>query len=1229
MTEWEFTGDVASWMNVVISRDDDLPFSTAKIEQRGSGSNKRRDISLLDRSRRVIVTGEVKLPYKEDGGSPHNAKVVKDAHSKAVRANAPYFFTWNVNECVLWQTSKDAGSWKDQNYRAWQVANVHSPAQLEHPAVTNEIQSWLVLFLRDLADTLRGTSPIGRRSPDERFIEALESSLRLPILLNLEELAGRYKKTQFKTDLDHWMRTEQGWTIFDDPAGVRENLDNAAKFACYALVNKLVFYEALLKRYGARLTKLTVPNHIDTGDDLRRHLEGFFADAKKVTDDYETVFGEDHKGVGNRVPFYSDDAVPHWRALIDQIHVFDFSKLDYEVIGNVFERLISPEERHKFGQYYTRVEVVDLINSFALRNGDAKVMDPACGGGTFLVRAYARKRELNPIRKHGTLLSDIFGVDVSHFAAHLTTINLATRDLIDDENYPQIVRSDFFDVSPSKTFIRLPHHLAARGLGAIQHRDVDIPCLDAVIGNPPYIRQEDIPKAVDRKKPRRGTKEFYNAIAKDAGAKQLSGRSDIHVYFWPHASQFLRDEGMLCFITSSQWLDAEYGFRLQAWILANFEIVAILESLDEPWFVGARVATAVTILRRQKDEAKRSANVVRFVQIRKPMKDLLTHDGTMAGAIAAADSLRDELMALRDNVTTDFYRARLIPQAELLSDGIRLGKGVKRAGGGEDEDDEVSENENLEALEDGAYAGGKWGVYVRAPDLWFSLIDRFADQLVPLGDLVQIRRGITSGKDSFFLPRDVSDECLKEIQEKDDFEGTYGVTRAEVKSGRVKLVACGEGRGEIRPIESEYVEPELHNLMEIDGFVVPPENCSRLMLLAGSPKSSLKDTYVGEYIAWGESQGVHRGSTCAQRVTTDRDWYDLTGHERGVMFWPKAQQYKHAIPLNEYNLQCNCNLYDIHAPKDVDKGVMAGVLNSSIVVLSKFQFGRPAGVEGNLKTEIVDVNMMIVPDPRAGTSEARKRVKRAFREMKKRKALGFLSERRLRAMAYTAKGKEDLLDALSDDSELTMKDRRELDDAVFELLGVKSSTERRRLVDALHSYLAEMFEAIRRKEETGITNKKSAGRRAVARPIDIAKQIYEEIKQRHGHLLRSYDGFFLDKDQPFDTLELPPSGEPTGHHSLFIPNGVQFSSGRKDPSVVELTLEDQIPLVVLVAKAGLRGLVRVPRAADACQDIHRRYSRYLDERNRRLRELTEERTADLDMQEKVMAILQDTIRRHA
>ena len=368
MNEWEFTAEVAGWISETLQKNPSLPFYGAKCEQQGKGSLKRRDLTLLDNNRKAVLTGEVKLPYAKDGTSPYNDSVVRDARSKAQRAGSKFFFTWNVNEFVLWETVPDKIIWQDQKYKSWQVTSVHKESHLEIAPTLQAIKTWLDRFLQEFSQTLRGTAPIGFKPPDEKFIDMLESSLRMPIMLNFERLHVLYGSHQFKRDLDQWMRNEQGWTILDDPQGVNDNLERASKFACYALVNKLVFHEALLKRYGTKMDSLTVPEHIDTGDNLRLHLEKYFAEAKNITGDYETVFGETHTEIGNRIPFYSNSAVPRWGELINQIHKFDFSKLDYEIIGSIFERLISPEERHKYGQFYTRVEVVDLttVSAFVM-----------------------------------------------------------------------------------------------------------------------------------------------------------------------------------------------------------------------------------------------------------------------------------------------------------------------------------------------------------------------------------------------------------------------------------------------------------------------------------------------------------------------------------------------------------------------------------------------------------------------------------------------------------------------------------------------------------------------------------------------------------------------------------------------------------------------------------------------------------------------------------------------
>jgi hypothetical protein len=447
-------------------------------------------------------------------------------------------------------------------------------------------------------------------------------------------------------------------------------------------------------------------------------------------------------------------------------------------------------------------------------------------------------------------------------------------------------------------------------------------------------------------------------------------------------------------------------------------------------------------------------------------------DGTTAGDIHAADDLRDEILSLNDNTVNSRYRARLVRQGDLWDTGVKLGK-------------MLGKNDN------GEYYGGKWGVHLRAPDLWFWLLEQTGQKWAPLGDIAEVRFGVKSGKDEFFFPKDISSDALSTYEDAKEFESHYGVKRKDVSSGKVKIVSCGKGRGEVRAIESEYLEPEVHSLMEIDGFTVGPEDCSRQILLVSKKKDELKGTHVLDYIEWGESQGFNTNATCIARVTESREWYDLTGHERAPVFWPKERQYKHISSLNESCLVGNCRLYEIYPPDEMCNPLLwGGLLNSSFAIISSLQFGRPVGNEGNWSTMVVDVNMMLVPDPRKATKKQLDRVAAAFEKMKGRKVLQFLSERRMREMAYTQAGKADQLRNLSDECELDMPDRRELDDAVLDLLGVKTKKERDDIIRYLYGYLREFYEDTRRKEEKAIANKKRAGKKGAASPRDIAAQIF-------------------------------------------------------------------------------------------------------------------------------------------
>jgi len=303
-------------------------------------------------------------------------------------------------------------------------------------------------------------------------------------------------------------------------------------------------------------------------------LNQFLQQAVARSGDYEPLLMPEATDWATGLVFQGAHALDAWRGLLRGIESVDFREVPSDVVGRIFQKLIGPDERHRYGQHFTGDDPVDLINAFCIRAPGDTVLDPACGSGSFLVRAYYRKRHLGAQRPHLALIGELFGCDIALYPAHLATLNLAAREINDEANYPRIARRNFFDFEADQAFCQIPDK-------AGNYVPVTLPALDAVVGNPPYVRQEKVEKQ---------DKARFGRICGNAWrGLRLSGRSDLHCYFWPAAARLLKEGGYFGFLTSSSWMDVEYGFALQGWMLRHFRILAVMESAGEPWFQDAPV----------------------------------------------------------------------------------------------------------------------------------------------------------------------------------------------------------------------------------------------------------------------------------------------------------------------------------------------------------------------------------------------------------------------------------------------------------------------------------------------------------------------------------------------------------------------------------------------------------------------------------------------------------------
>ena len=125
-------------------------------------------------------------------------------------------------------------------------------------------------------------------------------------------------------------------------------------------------------------------------------------------------------------PTEVEDGLPLIRTLARRLARFAWDRAPPDIGAMLYETVIPPDERRQLGEYYTpawlaRVMVRELIEQPLAQ----RVLDPACGSGTFVVEAVghflaaAERDELDPGATLDRLLDAVTGVDVHPVAVHL------------------------------------------------------------------------------------------------------------------------------------------------------------------------------------------------------------------------------------------------------------------------------------------------------------------------------------------------------------------------------------------------------------------------------------------------------------------------------------------------------------------------------------------------------------------------------------------------------------------------------------------------------------------------------------------------------------------------------------------------------------------------------------------------------------------------------------------
>jgi methylase of polypeptide subunit release factors len=191
----------------------------------------------------------------------------------------------------------------------------------------------------------------------------------------------------------------------------------------------------------------------------------------------------------------------------------------------------SVELRKARGAFFTPYPIAQFLVQWALRDGRQSILDPTCGEGVFLLAAADEAARVRPL--------ELFGIDI-----HSDSLEETERLLLQTGHTgANLLTGDFFD-EPS------PDQIGAR-----------IPFVDAVVGNPPFVRGDVRRRA--------------GAAALAQGVR-VSGLASSWAPLLVHASSFLKPDGRIAMVVPAELLSVGYAEPIRQWLRRRFKSVHLV-----------------------------------------------------------------------------------------------------------------------------------------------------------------------------------------------------------------------------------------------------------------------------------------------------------------------------------------------------------------------------------------------------------------------------------------------------------------------------------------------------------------------------------------------------------------------------------------------------------------------------------------------------------------------------
>jgi adenine-specific DNA-methyltransferase len=456
---------------------------------------------------------------------------------------------------------------------------------------------------------------------------------------------------EFLTSLDTWR------TYLANNIALRNNIDeDELNFVVQHIIDRLIFLriaeDRSVESYG------NLQDTIKSGDYYQNLLKQFHTADQKYN---SGLFDFSKDKVSGNIEIDNKIIKSIINDLYYPVSPYEFSVISVEILGSAYEQFLGktislsksgraiieekPEVRKAGGVYYTPQYIVEYIvkntvgklieNKTPKDISKIKIVDPACGSGSFLIGAYqfllqhhkdyytnngkpSKGSKDNPLTPDGNLttaekkrilLNNIFGVDLDGNAVEVTKLSLLLKCMEGETEASIATQLKLFHERVLPTMdnnIKSGNSLVQNSYITPEFEyEIDFKKIkpfdwqkkfpevfkqggfDCVIGNPPYSAKQSVENKF--------LVPFY---------KTIEYKCDLFAFFIERSCEILRKNGRLGFIIPVSWMTNIYYKKLREFLIISKSLEEI-NLIDGLVFEAANIDTNIVILNKEGNDTSR------------------------------------------------------------------------------------------------------------------------------------------------------------------------------------------------------------------------------------------------------------------------------------------------------------------------------------------------------------------------------------------------------------------------------------------------------------------------------------------------------------------------------------------------------------------------------------------------------------------------------------------------